>query len=46
MERDQLTKLQGTGLPVAVPLGADLNAVHTDVSALHTRPVQRTLGRK
>ena len=34
MERDQLTKLQGTGLPVAVPLGADLNAVHTDVSAL------------
>ena len=26
MERDQLTKLQDTGLPVAVPLGADLHA--------------------
>jgi aminoglycoside phosphotransferase (APT) family kinase protein len=34
MELDQLTKLQDTGLPVAVPLGADLNAVHTDVPAL------------
>jgi hypothetical protein len=34
MERDQLTKLQDTGLPVAVPLGADLHAVHTDVPAL------------
>lgn len=34
MERDQLTNLQDTGLPVAVPLGADLHAVHTDVPAL------------
>jgi hypothetical protein len=34
MERDQLTKLQDTGLPMAVPLGADLHAVHTDVPAL------------
>ena len=34
MERDQLTNLQDTGLPVAVPLGADLHAIHTDVPAL------------
>jgi aminoglycoside phosphotransferase (APT) family kinase protein len=33
-ERDQLSLLQNSGLPVARPLGADLHAVHTDVPAL------------
>lgn len=34
MERDMLALLQDTGLPVARLLGADLDAIHTDVPAL------------
>ena len=41
MERDQLTELQDAGLPVARPLGADLNAVQTDVPCPAGQPAAR-----